>query len=105
VFIYTTASDTQLLPVAIPEMTENDTKKGALLEGYMGHDSYSVKNGVLTRSFPTYKKTDTNSEPTGPTKTILYTIVEKMGTYEAKLQATTTIGVLPTTEVSTTTKK
>jgi hypothetical protein len=81
VFIFTTASSTVLLPVTIPKMTENDTKKGALFEGYMGHDSFTLLGNTLVREFPTYKKEDTNDEPTGPTKRIIYSLVEKNGMY------------------------
>ncbi len=107
VFIYTSASNTQLLPVTIPEMTEDDTKKGALLEGYMGHDTFTISNGLLIRTFPTYRKTDTNNEPTGPIKTILYQIQEKKGSYVANLLATTTLQLSTSsqqTKASTTTQ-
>lgn len=80
-FIFTTASATVLLPVTIPEMTEDDTKKGALFEGYIGHDSFSIIGNNLIREFPTYKKEDTNNEPTGPTKRIIYSLAEKNGNY------------------------
>lgn len=81
VFLFTTASSTQLLPVEIKEMNEEDTEKGALFEGYMGHDSFSVIDGKLIREFPTYTKNDTNNEPTGPRKSIVYLLTEKNGVY------------------------
>jgi hypothetical protein len=80
-FIFTTASATTLLPVTIPEITEDDTKKGAFFEGYMGHDSFSIIGNSLIREFPTYKKEDTNNEPTGPIKRIIYSLEEKDGSY------------------------
>lgn len=95
VFIFTTASNTQLLPVTIPEITEDDTKIGATFEGYAGHDSFTVINGNLTREFPTYKKTDTNSEPTGPRKSIFYKLVEKNGMYSITFAKATTSNLMP----------
>lgn len=80
-FIFTTASQTSLLPVTIPEISEEDTQKGAIFEGYMGHDSFSIVGNRLIREFPTYKKEDTNNEPTGPTKRIIYTLSENKGDY------------------------
>lgn len=81
VFIFTTASTTSLLLVTVPEISEEDTQKGALFEGYMGHDSFNILGNSLIREFPTYKKEDTNNEPTGPTKKIMYTLNEKEGIY------------------------
>jgi hypothetical protein len=103
VFIYTTASDTQLLPVTIPEMSEEDTKKGGLFEGYMGHDSFMLVNGKLSREFPTYAKTDTNNEPTGPRKTVLYTLTEKNGSYSITFSKETS-STTPASASSTTAK-
>jgi len=37
----------------------------AMLEGYMGHDNYLFKNGVIYREFPIYKQKDTNAKPSG----------------------------------------
>lgn len=85
-FVFTTASDTALLPITIPEISEEDTSKGKLFEGYMGHDSFGMMNNNLVREFPTYKKTDIMSEPTGPTKSIIYTLTEKNGVYSFTLR-------------------
>ncbi len=101
VFIFTTASSTQLLPVTLPELTEDSTKKGALFEGYMGHDSFSVVEGKLTREFPTYAKTDTNNEPTGPRKSIVYSLTERNGVYIATFTRGTTTSPLPTNASTT----
>lgn len=85
-FVFTTASDTVLLPVSVPEISEEDTGKGKIFEGYMGHDSFGLIGNNLVREFPTYKKTDIMSEPTGPTKSIIYTLTEKNGVYSFMLK-------------------
>ncbi len=95
VFIFTTASNTALLPVIIPEMGEEDTKKGALFEGYMGHDSFSVVGNNLIREFPTYKKEDTNDEPTGPRRNITYSLREEKGLYSITLIKGTSTPLIP----------
>ena len=74
--IYTTASDTELAPVSVPDIRDSDMKKGGLFEGYMGHDSFDVEDGTLVRTFPTYLKKDTNDNPTGPTRKIFYLLVQ-----------------------------
>jgi heat shock protein HslJ len=81
--IYTTASDTELIPVLLPEITEKDTKKGGLFEGYMGHDTFAVEDGILVRNFPTYTKKDTNDNPTGPIRKVFYLVSENAGVYSA----------------------
>ena len=97
VFLYTTASNSMLLPITVPEITEEETQKGGLFEGYMGHDSFTVTNGRLERSFPTYKKEDPNNNPTGPTRSVVYTIVEKNGEYLVLFtKGASTSGVLRT---------
>ena len=92
--IFTTASTSALLPVVSPEISENDTKKGALFEGYVGHDSFNVVRGNLVREFPTYRTTDTNDTPTGPRKAVMYTLAEKNGMYFVSF-ATTTPSSMP----------
>lgn len=76
--IYTTTNDQGLVPVTIPQLKEEDTKKGGLFEGYMGHDTFTLASGtVLTREFPTYTASDTESLPTGPVKKVFYTLTLK----------------------------
>ncbi len=101
VYIFTTASNTQLLSVKIPEITEDETKKGALFEGYMGHDSFTLVNNTLLREFPTYKKTDVLSEPTGPRRSVVYSLSEKNGAYFIDFIKNTTTSLLPVTATST----
>lgn len=50
------------------------TKLGDLKEGlgYMGHDKFSLIENYLGRQYPIYKKGDTNSNPTGGTRQIVY---------------------------------
>lgn len=88
-FIYTTAFNRELIPVGIPKITENDTKKGGLFEGYQGHDTFGISpNKTLVQEFTTYTASDTNSTPTGPTKKIYYILSEKNGTYTVTFSGT-----------------
>lgn len=100
VFLFTTASNTALLPIAIPEMTEDDSKKGSLFEGYMGHDSFTILNNTLVRTFPTYMQTDTNDSPTGPTRSVVYTLNEKNGLYSVTFVKGTTTPFSTSTQSS-----
>ncbi len=86
--LFTTANNKQLTPVLIPSMSEEDTKKGALFEGYLGHDTFSIIDGKLIREFPIYNASDTNSLPTGPSKKILYSLsVATSGVWSVNLEA------------------
>lgn len=76
--LYTTSNDQGLTPVAVPQLKEEDTKKGGLFEGYLGHDLFSLtESNTLLREFPTYMASDTESNPTGPIRKIIYTINTK----------------------------
>lgn len=44
--------------------------------GYMGHDSFSVKENKLERRFPIYKENDTNANPTGGERIVQYKLVK-----------------------------
>jgi len=49
----------KLVKVPIPEPSAE------LKAGYMGHDSFDVRNGKLYRQFPVYRQGDANVSPTG----------------------------------------
>jgi heat shock protein HslJ len=99
--IFTTTKDGELLPVKVPDITEDDTKKGSLFEGYTGHDSFSIVNGVLVREFPTSNASDTNSLPTGPKRKVIYNLNEKDGAYSVVF-AKDTMTTATTTSTTTT---
>ncbi len=44
----------------------------AASKGYMGHDEFTVLEGVLGRRFPVYRDTDTNAKPTGGMRQLQY---------------------------------
>ncbi len=79
--IFTTKERPNISLVHIPPLTEDDTEKGRLFEGYMGHDNFNITDGTLVREYPIYNATDTNSNPTGVTKKIYYILNEKDNAY------------------------
>ena len=96
VLIFTTAGDQALARITTPEVKEEDTKKGGLFEGYLGHDSFNLLDGALIREFPVYGKGDTNASSSLPTKKLIYSLVEEDGTYVAVLfDASSTKSTLP----------
>ena len=52
------------------------TEDPKYMDGYMGHDKFSVIEGTLVQAFPVYRKGDFNAAPTGPTRQIRYTMVD-----------------------------
>jgi heat shock protein HslJ len=99
-------NDESLSQIAIPELTDADTSKGGLFEHYMGHDSFGIKNGLLTRSFPLYMASDTQNNPTGGTETLVYSLVSSTSGYSlqvSKLQPVATTTTATTTASSSAT--
>ena len=58
-------------PIYLPPMEDTPGS----VEGYMGHDKFSVLNNRLIRRFPVYAETDTNAAPSGGTRQLQYRLV------------------------------
>lgn len=55
-------------PIYLPPLEQSSEA----MEGYMGHDVFSVVENRLERRFPVYRAGDTNSRPTGGKRKLLY---------------------------------
>ena len=51
------------------------TQNKAASKGYLGHDEFTVGEGVLLQRFPFYHNADTNARPTGGTRQLRYKLV------------------------------
>jgi len=71
---YTLSKQKKLQPLSIPEIGENDIKKGGSFEGYMGHDSVWIESQNLRRQFPRYAAGDNNAQPSGGTALVVYSL-------------------------------
>lgn len=60
--------DKSLSTIQFPEIREGDE----VFAGYMGHDTFTISDGTLLRSFPLYRPSDTNEGPTGGTRKVRY---------------------------------
>lgn len=58
--------------VYFPPTAENNN----INKGYMGHDEFTLVENRLGQRFPIYKEGDTNANPTGGTRQVLYKLVE-----------------------------
>ena len=61
-------NDKSLSMINFPDV--DSTNK--VFEGYMGHDSFFIENDKLVRTFPVYNKEDTNQNPTGGKRKLIY---------------------------------
>lgn len=111
--LYTTTSSSSLNALPVPQITEEDSKLGKLFEGYMGHDTFSLVNNTLIRSYPVYSASSTNTAPTGIERQITYSLKEKNGVYTVELAKAPSVPVgtpqsgtsTPKVTKATTTKK
>lgn len=94
--------DMTLSKVDLPEVAPEEKLPGGLFEGYEGHDSYSIRDNFLVRSFALYNATDTNSTPTGAKGDVEYVLFKDGDTFSFKIvsgdQSTTTDIVAPPSE-------
>ncbi|MEO6694511.1 MAG: hypothetical protein ABIY50_12215 [Ignavibacteria bacterium] len=68
--------------INIQEIRDKDLQNTGQFSGYMGRDSIYVSDGVLTREFPVYLKTDAMSDPSGGKRLILYALKSSGNAYE-----------------------
>lgn len=47
-----------------------------LRQGYMGHDRFEVVDNTLVHHLPIYKEGDSNANPTGGVRQVIYTLVD-----------------------------
>jgi hypothetical protein len=57
--------------ITLPEIIDDDQ----LSAGYRGHDQFSMEDNFLMRRFPVYRPDDSNAEPTGGNRLIMYELV------------------------------
>ena len=60
--------DLSLSMINFPEVAQGEPA----FKGYMGHDVFTIENRWLVRSFPIYGVSETNAEPGGEMRRVLY---------------------------------
>ena len=75
--IYGIASnnDKSATAIYVQPISEKQTEKGELFEGFMGHNQFRLKDNKLVNSFPIYLEGDTNLNPTGGQREIQYQLL------------------------------
>lgn len=70
VYAFISDKDVEIIQCSLASISESETD----FKGYMGHDSFYIENSILIREFPVYREKDSNSNPTGGTQKIRYTL-------------------------------
>jgi hypothetical protein len=74
--------DKSLSMINIPKPEKGDNA----FEGYMGHDSFTIENNKLVRTFPIYSKGDSNQNPTGGKRKLFYGLYPGEAMWQLKIE-------------------
>ena len=74
--------DKSLSMINVPEMQERDEN----FKGYMGHDTFKIEEQKLVRIFPIYNEGDTNRNPTGGTRKLVYGLYRGEAMWQLKVE-------------------
>jgi hypothetical protein len=84
---YSANKKRSLSDIYLPPLEED----GKNSRGYMGHDSFKIKDNVLVRTFPVYQKSDPNCCPTGGKRMLEYTLVPGEAGWKLKVIKSSTV--------------
>ena len=79
--------DKSLSMINFPEMQEGDEN----FQGYMGHDIFKIEDQKLVRIFPIYNQGDTNQNPTGGTRKLVYGLYPGEAMWQLKVEKSETL--------------
>ena len=79
--------DKSLSMINFPEIQEGDKN----FVGYMGHDIFRIEGRTLVRTFPIYKQGDTNQNPTGRTRKLVYGLFPGEAMWQLKVEKSETL--------------
>lgn len=79
--------DKSLSTIQFPEIEERDIH----FKGYMGHDTFKIAGQKLLRIFPIYNQGDTNHQPTGGTRKLVYGLYPGEGMWQLKVEKSETL--------------
>jgi hypothetical protein len=79
--------DKSLSMINFPEIQKVDGN----FEGYMGHDTFKIKDKKLVRIFPIYNEGDTNQNPTGGIRKLVYGLYPGEAMWQLMLEKSETL--------------
>ena len=74
--------DKSLSMINFPKIEEGDKA----FKGYMGHDYFEIRNHKLVRTFPVFRPGDTNQNPTGGNRKLLYGLYPGEAMWQLKIE-------------------
>jgi len=78
--------DKSLSRIHFPDQEENEN-----FEGYMGHDTFKIEDQKLVRIFPVYREGDTNKNPTGGKRKLVYGLYPGEAMWQLKIEKSETL--------------
>jgi hypothetical protein len=79
--------DKSLSMINFPEVHEGDNN----FKGYMGHDTFKIADRKLVRIFPIYNQGDTNQNPTGGKRKLVYGLYSGEAIWQLKIEKSETL--------------
>ena len=79
--------DKSLSMINFPEIQEGDNN----FQGYTGHDTFKIENRKLVRIFPIYNQGDTNKNPTGGKRKLVYGLSPGEAMWQLKIEKSETL--------------
>jgi len=79
--------DKSLSMINFPEIQEGNI----IFKGYMGHDTFKIDERQLVRRFPIYNKGDTNQNPTGGKRNLIYGLYPGEAMWQLKIEKSETL--------------
>jgi heat shock protein HslJ len=79
--------DKSLSMIHFPEVRAGD----AHFQGYMGHDSFAIEGSKLVRMFPVYNAGDSNGNPTGGRRKLVYGLVPGEAGWQLRVEQSETL--------------
>ena len=74
--------DKSLSMINFPDIQKGDKN----FAGYMGHDTFSIEDRTLVRAFPIFNQGDTNQNPTGRTRKLIYGLYPGEAMWQLKVE-------------------
>jgi len=81
--------DKSLSMINFPEIRKGDEN----FEGYMGHDTFKIEDQNLVRVFSMYNEGDTNQNPTGGTRKLVYGLYPGEAMWQLRIDKSETLNI------------
>jgi len=74
--------DKSISRINFPEIQKDEE----VFQGYLGHDRFSITNNKLVRKFPIYQQGDSNNNPTGGNRKLIYGLYPGEAMWQLKVK-------------------